>query len=236
MRGYKKTMLFFLIKQKNLFIFYVLMHAPVNKLLISLEKKLYDSRTFESGQQIFFDPTWHPEEYAMLKAKVLSVPDSIIKRQDYKGYSLCVKPGDEILIRYDVVFAYKDQPDRDSPIYKNLFFRYNEKFEKFEELWLCDILQVFAIIRDGTFEMINGFVMLDVITDNLDDYSGLIIRPDYQKQMELKHRARIKSINSSLPLIPGDVVFINPATVMTYQLNLEKFYIIKEQYLLGQLV
>lgn len=212
------------------------MHAPINKLLVSLEKKLYDSRTFQSGQTIYFDPSWHPEEYAMLRATVVSVPPSLIKRNDYKGYALCVKPGDEILIRYDVVFAYRDQPDRDSPVYKNLLFQYNELFEKFEEFWLCDILQVFAVIKDGAFEMINGFVMLDIVTENNSDYSGLIIRPDNYKDQESKSRAKIRAINSALPLRPGDEVFINPATVMTYQLNMEKFHIIKEQYVLGRLV
>lgn len=210
------------------------MHTPINKLIVSLERKFYDARTFESGQTIYFDPSWHPEEYAMLKAVVYSIPPGVIDRQDYNGYKICVKPGDEILIRYDVVFAYKDQPDRDSPIYKNLIFRYNELIEKFEELWLCDILQVFAIIKDGQYQMLNGFVMLDIITEEKDNYSNLLIRPDNYKIQRLKHRAKIRSINSTLPLNPGDTVFINPHTVMQYQLNLEKFYIIKEGYILAK--
>lgn len=210
------------------------MHAPINKLIVKLEKKLYDSRTFESGQTIYFDPSWTPEEYAMLKATVVSVPPGVIERQDYKGIKICVEPGDEVLIRYDVVFAYKDQPDRDSPVYKNLIFKYNDLLEKFEELWLCDILQVFAIIKDKAYQMINGYVMLDIITEQKEDYSSLIIRPDNYKVNEIKNRARIRAINSILPLKPGDIVFINPSTVMHYQINLEKFYIIKEEYILAK--
>lgn len=211
------------------------MNAPVNKLLVSIEKKLYDSRTFESGKTIYFDPTWSPEEYAMLKATVVSVPPSIIKRKDYEGYEVLVRPGDEILIRYDVVFAYKDQPDRDSPIYKNLIFNYNQLFEKFEELWLCDILQVFAIIKDGRYFMINGFVMLDIITEKQEDFSALIARPDSYNNQELKHMAIVKA-SANPNMATGDTVFINPQTVMCYQLNLTKFYIIKEQYILGRLL
>lgn len=210
------------------------MHTPINKLIVKLEKKLYDSRTFESGHTIHFDPSWHPEEYAMLKATVVSVPPGVIDRPDYDGYSICVKPGDEILIRYDVVFAYKDQPDRDSPVYKNLIFQYNELLEKFEELWLCDILQVFAIIRKGEFWMINGFVMLDIVKECKED-AGLIILPDSFNNQELKHKAMVRCGGSALMLCPSDMVYINPQTVMQYQLNLERFYIIKERYILGKL-
>src|SRR5688572_3999320 len=124
------------------------MVAPVNNLIVTIEKKLYDSVTFQSGQTIYFDPSWHPEEYAMLRAKVVSVPRGIITRQDYKGVTIDMQPGDEVYMRYDVVFAYKDQPERDTPIYKNLLFHYNEKSGKHEEYWMCDILQTFAIIRD----------------------------------------------------------------------------------------
>lgn len=210
------------------------MHTPINKLIVTLEKKLYDSRTFESGQTIHFDPSWHPEEYAMMKAKVVSVPPGVIDRPDYAGYEICVKPGDEILIRYDVVFAYIDQPDRDSPIYKNLIFHYNELLEKFEELWLCDILQVFAIIRHGEFHMINGFVMLDIVKEH-NELSGRIIQPDSYNNVDSKQRAMVRCGGTGLGLFPTDMVYINPQTVMQYQLNLERFCIIKERYILGRL-
>jgi hypothetical protein len=210
------------------------MHAPINKLIVTLEKKLYDSRTFDSGQTIFFDPSWQPEEYAMLKARVVSVAPDVINRFDYRGYKMCVEPGDEILIRYDVVFAYKDQPDRDTPVYKNLLFVFNEEMQKYEEVWLCDILQVFAIIKDGQYYMINGFVMLNQIIDKKADFTSRIIRPDNYNNIIMKDRAVIRAVNSKdLPVNVGDTVYINPHMVMEYQINLEKFYIIKEQYILG---
>ncbi len=210
------------------------MHTPVNKLIVKLEKKLYDSRTFESGQTIYFDPSWHPEEYAMLKATVVSIPPGVIKRNDYKGYEICVKPGDEILIRYDVVFAYNEQPERDTPIYKNLIFVYNELIEKFEELWLCDILQVFAIINGNDYQMINGFVMLQALVERKAEICNLIIRPEAYREMTMKNKAMVKAGGASMGLKPGDFVYINPQTVMEYQLNQYKFYIIKEQYVLAR--
>lgn len=209
------------------------MHTPVNKLVIRLSKKLYDSRTFESGQTIFFDPSWQPEEYAMLEAQVITVPPGVIDRQDYNGYKICMSPGDKILIRYDVVFAYHDQPDRDSPIYKNLIFEYNEVTKQYEEYWLCDILQVFAIIKDNEWHMINGFVLLDIIQEKPEEYTFLLL-PDSLKGKEHKNMAKVRAGGSNLGLFPSDIVFINPATVMRYQMNLSPFYIIKEQYILGK--
>lgn len=209
------------------------MHTPTNKLIVRLSKKLYDSRTFESGQTIFFDPSWQPEEYAMLEATVISTPPSIIDRHDYNGYKMCVKPGDIILIRYDVVFAYHDQPERDSPRYKNLIFEYNEETKEYQEVWICDILQVFAVKRDDVWQMINGFVMLNIIIEQQMDYT-YIIMPDSLKRKELKHKATIKHGGEGLDLVPGDTIYINPNMVMRYQFNLEPFYIIKEQYVLAK--
>jgi co-chaperonin GroES (HSP10) len=210
------------------------MHTPINKLIVRLEKKLYDSRTFESGQTIYFDPTWQPEEYAMLKAKVVSVPPGVIDRPDYHGYTICIQPGDEILIRYDVVFAYKDQPDRDTPIYKNLIFQYDEREQRYEELWLCDILQVFAIVRGGEYHMINGFVMLSIVKEFKEDTKWLIV-PDNYQEVESKNMAIVMAAGQSSIVRPGNQVYINSQMVMKYQLNLEKFYITKEQYILGRI-
>ncbi len=172
----------------------------------------------------------------MLKATVVSVPPGVIDRPDYHGYNIApIEPGDEILIRYDVVFAYQEQPDRDTPIYKNLIFNYNEQLEKFEELWLCDILQVFAIIRPDLYFMINGHVMLEIIEETKKNFTNYIIRPDNYKKAILKNVAKVKAGGYKLGLNPSDIVYINPQTVMQYQLNLERFYIIKEHYILGRL-
>ena len=205
----------------------------MNKLIIRLSKKLYDSRTFESGQTIFFDPTWHPEEYAMLEAVVESVPCGIIDRPDYYGYELCVKPGDHILIRYDVVFSYHDQPDRDTPIYKNLIFEYNEVTKQYEENWFCDILQVFAVRVNDEWQMINGYVMLDIIKEAAAK-SSLILFPDSLINSEIKNKGVVIAGGNDLGLVAGDTVYLNPSMVMRYQLNLAPFYIIKKQHVLAK--
>lgn len=197
--------------------------------MVTIEKKLYDSVTFDSGQTIYFDPSWHPEEYAMLRARVISVPRGIIKRKDYEGAEISMMPGDEIYMRYDVVFAYRDQPDRDTPIYKNLLLRWNDESKRHDEIWQCDVLQVFAIIRDEII-MVNDYVMLDPISETFGDYSDLIARPDNWKNVEVKDRARIRHIGSnSLGLKGGETVYVNPSTIMCYTINTMKFFLVKQR-------
>lgn len=210
------------------------MVAPVNNLIVTIEKKFYDSVTFDSGQTIYFDPTWQPEEYTMLRAKVVSVPVGIINRHDYYGVKIEMKPGDEIYMRYDVIYAYKDQPDRDSPIYKNLLFQWDEEKGRFEELWKCDILQIFAIIRDQII-MVNDYVMLNPIRETLFDYSKNIIRPDNFKEALLKDQFSIRHIGENkFGLKAGDKIYVNPKTVMCYTINTDKFYLIKQRNILAK--
>lgn len=211
------------------------MHTPVNKYIVTLDKKFYDSVTFQSGQVIHFDPSWNPEEYAMMRARVQAVPGGITKRRDYKDVTPIIQPGDEVLIRYDVVYAYKDQPDRDTPIYKNLLFEWSDVNQRYEEVWLCDILQIFAIIRDREYQMLNGYVLLDIIhEDEYENYHS-IIRPVRLTTTELKHKAKVKAINSKvLDVKAGDIVYINPAYVMCYQIDTYKFYVVKESHILAK--
>lgn len=209
------------------------MQTSMNKLIVRLSKKLYDSRTFDSGQTIFFDPSWQPEEYAMLEATVISIPAGVIDRSDYHGYKILVQPGDKVLIRYDVVFAYHDQPDRDSPIYKNLLFEFNESTNKYEENWLCDILQVFAVKEGDEWQMINGYVMLNIIKES-PIRNTYILTPDSLINKEVKDKATVLAGGIELGIAKGDTVYIHPEMVMRYQMNLFPFYIIKQQYILGK--
>lgn len=221
-----------LINQINFYLFCT-MNAPVNTIIVRIAKKFYDSVTFDSGQTIFFDPSWHPEEYAMIRATVVSVPRGIIHRHDYAGVKIEMQPGDEILMRYDVIFAYKDQPDRDTPTYKNLLFQFNEETGQHEEYWLCDILQVFAIIREQPI-MVNDYVMLEPIFETRSG-SEIIITPDSYRTLQLKDRAVVRHIGfNPVGLSVGDTVIINPQTVMNYSYDTNSFLLIKQRNILAK--
>jgi co-chaperonin GroES (HSP10) len=211
--------------------------CPVNNVIVTLEKKFYDSITFKSGVKLHVDPAFHPEEYAMLKATVVSVPHSIIDRYDYRGMRIEMKPGDELLVRYDLVFGYKSQPDRDTPIYKNLFLLHDG--EKYQEYWLCDLQKVFAIVRDGEFIMQNGYVLLDPVLEQTETISNYLVLPDTATQKQSKRAGIVRAIGAPLANRPvlcvqhGDKVLVLPGTIQHYRVDETEFLICKQSHLLA---
>lgn len=211
--------------------------APVNNIIVTLKKKYYDSVSFKSGVTLHFDPMWHPEEYAMLQATVASVPRGVINRFDYMGMSIEMQPGDEILVRYDLVFSYSEQQDRDTPKYKNLLLHHDG--EKYVEYWLCDIQKVFAIIKDGEYIMQNGYVLLDPIMEDTSTISNIIELPDTIKVQQSKRAGIVRAIGAPLKhqpqfsVQPGDKVYVLPGTIQHYRVDANEFMICKQSHLLA---
>lgn len=203
--------------------------CPVNTLLVKIEKKLYDSVSFDSGVTLHIDPSWHPEEFAMLTAMVISVPRGIIRRHDYAGLTCPVKPGDEILMRYDVVFSYLNQPDRQTPVYKNLMILNNG--HSLEEYWRCDIQQVFAVRENETWRMINNYVYLESLAESGPE--TFLVVPEYLKKRNTKSRAIVRYISETSDVKSGDVVHLNPRTAQQYRIGQKEFLITKYGYILG---
>lgn len=214
------------------------LHCPVKYFLVTLDKKLYNSVTFESGQKLYFDPSWHPEEYSMMEATVVGVPDTIgrwraskygwILDETYKDLQISgIQPGDKVLIRYDVVFNYIDQPEHDTPIYKNLFL-YEGK-----EYWKCSVSQVFAYIRNGETRMINNWVMCDRIKEE-KSISDVFVTPDNYKDEYRKDKMCIRHISPAALLGPGDIIYADPQYVQSYKINLDEFYILRQSRILAK--
>jgi len=198
--------------------------APLNNLFVTIEKKFYDTVSFESGITLYKDTTFHPEESAMIIGKVVSVPNGIQQRPDYEGFQCRMEPGDIILMRYDVVFCYIDQPDRDTPIYKNVLL-YNGA-----EYWRVNIQQVFAIQRGNGWEMVNGYVMGDNINV---ERRGAIFVPEVFQASEYNHTMRVRHIGPAA-VVPGDIIHVMPNVAQRYELDADVFYIIKQSHVLGK--
>lgn len=207
--------------------------APLNTAYVQIEKKFYDTVEFESGVKLYRDTSFHPEEHAMLQGTVVSIPKAIMKRYDYNGMRMEVQPGDQILMRYDVVFSYLNQPDRSTPIYKNVLLYQGEEY------WKVDVQKIFGIVRGDKISMINGYVCCDILEEEQEDY-GLLIRPDNYRSTQYRDRMRIKYMGKPLagePTLccrPGDIIYCVPGVSQSYEINLQKFYIIKQRHIIGQ--
>lgn len=211
--------------------------CPLNNVLVTIKNKFYDCIEFASGVKLYKDTGYHPEESAMLEAVVVSVPRAVQDRADYEGMTTPMKPGDRILMRYDVVYSYIDQPDRDTPIYKNvLLFRG-------EEFWKVDIQKVFAIVLGHDIFMINGYVLCDILYD--DTRSKRIILPGNAQVPELYNpvlpadRLRIKHIgfplfgHLQLGVGVGDDILAMQGVAQRYEINDSVFYILKQAHIIA---
>lgn len=207
-------------------------NCPLNNLLVTLENKFYDRVEYPGGIVLYKDTGFHPEESAMLEFTVVSVPRGIQRRYDYAGMSQPIRPGDKILGRYDIVFAYLDQPDRDTPRHKNVL-SYNNV-----EYWRVDLQKVFGIFRPNGMEMINGYVYGEPIRQE-NPYRGSLILPESVRLTEPTDTMRVKYIGAplggspSLSVAPGDLVYTIPGVAQRYEINLQPFYIIKQSHILA---
>lgn len=197
--------------------------SPQNNIIIQLEKKYDEEFVFESGLKLYKDINFHPEESVMLIGTVVSIPRSIIKRVDYEGYNDLPEVGDKVLIRYDVVFAYTNQPDRDTPIYKNLFVYEGVEY------WMVDIMQVFAVQQGEDYKMLNGYIMCNPVSEERS-LGKLLITPDYMREEIRRDRYRVKY--SPLGAVQaGELIYCTPNVAQQYRIGSDEFYIIKESHL-----
>lgn len=205
--------------------------APLNNYIVRLTRKYYDTVAFDSGITLHIDPAWHPEEFAMLEAQVVSVPHGITQRHDYKGFQLNASPGDKIMIRYDVVFSYKDQPERDSIRYKNLFLW--QANGSFEELWVCDVQKVFAVVeKSGNWRMQSDYVRVHLTQQDRQPQS-CIIMPDAFRYGTENHLAVVVASSESAKVVKGQKIYIKPGVAQRYEIDRKTFFIIRQSHILA---
>lgn len=211
--------------------------APLNTVYVTLKKKFYDTIDFASGVKLYRDTSFHPEEQAMLEATVVSVPKGIMQRADYEGMQVAINPGDKILMRYDVVYSYIDQPERDTPIYKNVLLYEGQEY------WKADIQKIFGIIWEDKIIMLNGYVLCDHKVE--EKKSRILIvseqmspinyeQPRNSDQLRVKYIGQPLSGQPTLPVAPGEWISCVPGVVQTYDINLQTFYIIKQSHIVGK--
>lgn len=207
--------------------------APLNIVFVKITKKLYDTIRFASGVTLYKNTSFHPEEASMCEATVVSLPRAVQDRFDYAGMSTFpMSPGDTILIRYDVVFHYALQPDRDSPVWKNILLWEGEEY------WRVDIQQVFGILRKGYVEMLNGYIMCDPCSVHVD--FGSFASPTGFVVKQSNELYKVRYLGDPLPhdpnlqLHPGDHVHIRPGLAQNYETDWGDFSIIKQSHVLAR--
>lgn len=199
--------------------------SPQNKLIVRIQNKYIDKITTASGVILYLDTTFHPENQAMIEAEVIAIPESIMTRADYVAYTELPAVGDTILMRYDVVYAYRNQPDRATPIYKNMLWL------RGDEYWMCDIQKVFAVKTADGYRMLNGYVFCDMVTEDRFENS-IIETPLSVRTKVLDDKMIVRHIGPG-EVQTGETIYCQPRVAQHYALNTDHFFIIKQSHILA---
>jgi hypothetical protein len=160
----------------------------------------------------------NPADYVNNVGEVVAVPRSVKKRMDYKGYSAeGIQVGDTAIFSYEVIYNIEELPDG--------AFKYKNQLNyKKDEVFLADITDIFALIRDNQIIMINGYVMIQDISEP----SKLILVTQKRVTPNAVSATVIavgKSLEHQKPIDiqPTERVLLDFRKVQHYQINDQKF-------------
>jgi len=157
--------------------------------------------------------------------EVVSVPLEISTwRREFKGFSARdIKVGDTAIFSHDVIHNFTPNESTELPIFKNSFWY------KDAEYWKCNIIHLYAVIRNEEIRMQNGYVMVG----NMEKPSGLIL-PQRAKKMTNTATATVSHIEMNPTIKRGDKIYFNPNKLRLYQIDGKPFGILKKSQILGR--
>ena len=205
-----------------------MLRTSYNRLVIEVEKQFEDLLTYLSGVKLYIDTRFNPEEKVALTGKVHSVPISMRDVPGAAGLNFgSIEVGDTVMLRYDVLSATRDQPDRDSVRYRNEIWVDGKQF------WFADVEQVFAVLRGDDWETINDYVILEklIVDRGLYYDKTKIIRPESYQKAEQKN---LGCVIASARIPVGTAVWFDQRLAQKYSLNGKPVFIIKDRYIPGR--
>lgn len=205
--------------------------CPLNKVVVQVETK-YHKNFSNMIKRANMNPSSqvNPADYVQILGKVVSVPDVISTRLDYKGFTtIDIYPDDIAIFRYDVIYDFIENSEGDEPVYKNMIW------VKGREYFFADIQKVFGVIRAGEIIMANGYCMVENMSQN-----PMLVIPQHLKNITEAASATLTQIGrplSHMPCIgaqPGDIVYYNPNILQHYEINRKQFGILTQKQILGR--
>jgi co-chaperonin GroES (HSP10) len=170
----------------------------------------------------------NPADYVNIVGEIVAVPRSIAQRKDLIGYSTeDLRVGDVAIFSYQVIYNIKEMPDG-KPLYRNQL-NYKES-----EVFRADISQIFAVIRDEQIIMVNGYVMLDTISEpsRLVLVTSKRVTPN---AVTANVTAIGKPLTTSRPIEVemGQTVYLDHKKIQHYTYNDMKFGIVQQRHIYG---
>lgn len=208
--------------------------APINKIYVKVKSKfignysnIIKAANVTAGSQL------NPADLAQIVGEVVSLPKKITT--EVRGYEKLsienIQVGDTAIFSYrviwnhQVVMKYNYQTGKDEEdvvLHNSVWYRGQEYFR-------CDVMDIFAVIRDGKVIMLNNWCMIEDM-----DKPSVIILP--QRLTKLKNAVKATLTNCYQDDIEkGATVFCHPNKIQHYAINEKKFGIIKQKDICGSL-
>ena len=170
----------------------------------------------------------NPADYVNIVGEVVAVPRSVKKRMDYKGFSpKDIQVGDQAIFSYQVIYNLEE-------LLNGKFKYLNQLNYKKDEVFLADITNIFAVIRDEEIIMVNGYVMLQDISE-----PSKLILVTQKRVTPNAVSATVVAIGNPLTnqkpidVQPTERVLLDFRKIQHYQINDKKFGIVQQRHIYG---
>ncbi len=168
----------------------------------------------------------NPADYVNIVGEVVAVPRSVKKRMDYEGFSpKDIQVGDQAIFSYEVIYNLEE-------LQNGKFAYKNQLNYKKDEVFLADITNIFAVIRNEEIIMVNGYVMLQ----DIGEPSKLILVTQKRVTPNAVSATVVAIGNPLTNQKPIDVqanekVLLDFRKVQHYQINDQKFGIVQQRHI-----
>jgi hypothetical protein len=200
--------------------------SPLNNVIVKVEQRMIRNFTSILRMAAIQNLTSiEKADFVNIVGEVVSVPLEISTwKREYKDFSTHdIKPGDKCIFSHDVIFNFIQEDPEAEPIHKNSFWY------KDNEYWNCDILNLYAVIRDGEIRMQNGYVMLE----NLNKPSPIYL-PQNIKKSAYTGSGTVTNIEMNPTIKKMDTVYFSSSVIRLYQISEKPFGILRRNQILGK--
>jgi co-chaperonin GroES (HSP10) len=198
--------------------------SPQNNVIVKVDNKYIGNiSNIMKLSAIQNNTSIDPSDYVNIMGEVVAAPLSICKRVDYKGYSNDnIQVGDIAIFSYSVISNMTITED-DKLNFKNRVW-YNG-----DEMFLCDIMNIYAVIRNEEMIMLNGHIMAETHED-----SRIILPSSMKKTKGTVSSTVIYTGKNKIDIKNGDVIYYNPFMAQKYQIKGKPFVILRQQHVLAK--
>lgn len=202
--------------------------SPLNKVFCKFDAFDEEVKT-SNGVKLYKDTTYNPEWSATVSAEAISIPAQVRQADhDTQGIKEFVKQHDTILFRYLVVMQITQED--------NATRYHNQHFIDGEVYWKVDYSMILGVLRNGELIPAPGYIFAKQIEKKKEEKVGILYLPEMIKSEVVKGKAVVEYVGEpktnaiDLGVTKGDTIVFPDRLAEKYEVNGEKFLVIRQEY------